>query len=37
MVPEYDRLGVVREPSGTRLHGIAPSNVYQSRRRQAGW
>ncbi|QEC50761.1 CoA transferase [Baekduia soli] len=31
MVPEYDRLGVVREPSGTFLSGIAPSNVYKSR------
>lgn len=31
MVPEYDRLGVVREPSGTKLSGIAPSNVYRSR------
>ena len=31
MVPEYDRLGVVREPSGTKLSGVAPSNVYRSR------
>jgi formyl-CoA transferase len=30
MVPDYDRLGIVREPSGTRLDGIAPSNVYRS-------
>ncbi len=30
MVPEYDRLGFVREPSGTKLSGIAPSNVYRS-------
>ena len=30
MVPEYDRLGYVREPSGTKLAGIAPSNVYKS-------
>lgn len=29
-VPDYDRGGVVREPSGTRLTGIAPSNLYQS-------
>ena len=30
-IPEYDRLGTVREPSGTRLDGIAPSNLYASR------
>lgn len=30
MVPEYDRLDYVREPSGTKLSGIAPSNVYRS-------
>jgi crotonobetainyl-CoA:carnitine CoA-transferase CaiB-like acyl-CoA transferase len=30
-VPDYDRLGVVREPSGTKLSGIAPSNVYRSK------
>ncbi len=29
-IPDYDRAGVVREPSGTRLTGIAPSNLYQS-------
>ena len=29
-IPDYDRGGVVREPSGTRLTGIAPSNLYQS-------
>lgn len=29
-VPEYDRLGIIREPSGTRLDGIAPSNIYKS-------
>jgi formyl-CoA transferase len=29
--PEYDRLGVVREPGGTRMPGIAPSNVFRSR------
>jgi formyl-CoA transferase len=28
---EYDRLGLVREPSGTSLRGIAPSNLYRSR------
>jgi formyl-CoA transferase len=30
-IPEYDRLGTVRGPSGTRLDGIAPSNLYASR------
>jgi formyl-CoA transferase len=30
IVPEYDRLGLVRGPSGTRLDGNAPSNVYRS-------
>jgi formyl-CoA transferase len=29
-IPDYDRGGIVREPSGTRLTGIAPSNLYQS-------
>jgi formyl-CoA transferase len=29
-IPDYDQGGVVREPSGTRLTGIAPSNLYQS-------
>jgi formyl-CoA transferase len=28
MIPDYDRAGVVRQPSGTRLDGIAPSNSY---------
>jgi formyl-CoA transferase len=31
VAPEYDRLGLVREPSGTSLKGIAPSNLYRSR------
>jgi formyl-CoA transferase len=31
IVPEYDRLGVVRQPSGTKLKGIAPSNIFRSR------
>ncbi|GAA2901099.1 CoA transferase [Pseudonocardia halophobica] len=31
MVPEYDRLGRVRRPGGTRLDGIAPSNLFQTR------
>jgi formyl-CoA transferase len=30
-IPDYDGAGVVRQPSGTRLDGIAPSNVYMSR------
>lgn len=30
-VPEYDRLGIVREPQGTNLKGIAPSNIFESR------
>jgi formyl-CoA transferase len=29
--PEYDRLGLVRGPSGTGLEGIAPSNIFESR------
>ena len=29
-IPDYDASGVVRGPSGTRLEGIAPSNIYQS-------
>lgn len=31
IVPEYDRLGVVREPAGTGLKGVAPSNIFKSR------
>lgn len=27
-VPEYDRLGMLREPSGSALQGIAPTNAY---------
>jgi succinyl-CoA---D-citramalate CoA-transferase len=30
-VAEYDRLGVVREPSGSRLKSVAPSNLYTTR------
>jgi len=30
MVPEYDRLGIVRGPGGTSLEGIAPSNIFTS-------
>jgi formyl-CoA transferase len=29
LVPEYDALGVVREPAGSALPGIAPSNAYR--------
>ena len=29
-IPDYDLAGVVRGPSGTRLDGIAPSNIYCS-------
>lgn len=29
-IPDYDVGQVVRGPSGTRLEGIAPSNIYQS-------
>ena len=28
LVPEYDRMGLIRERSGSFLPGIAPSNVY---------
>jgi formyl-CoA transferase len=28
-IPDYDAGGVVRGPSGTRLEGIAPSNIYR--------
>ncbi len=29
-VPEYDRLGIVSEPAGTGLKGVAPSNIFKS-------
>ena len=29
LVPEYDAMGVVREPAGSALPGIAPSNAYR--------
>jgi formyl-CoA transferase len=29
-VPEFDRLGLVRGPSGTGLKGVAPSNIFKS-------
>jgi crotonobetainyl-CoA:carnitine CoA-transferase CaiB-like acyl-CoA transferase len=31
MVPEYDRLDSIREPSGTVLGHVAPSNIYRSK------
>lgn len=31
MVPEYDRLGIVRGPGGTGLKGVAPSNIFKSK------
>jgi len=31
IVPEFDRLGLVRQPSGTNLPGLAPSNLFRSR------
>jgi formyl-CoA transferase len=30
-IAEYDTLGIVREPSGTRLPGVSPSNLFRSR------
>ena len=30
-VPEYDRLGIIRQPSGTFLKGVAPSNIFKSK------
>ena len=29
-LPEYDKCGVVRKPSGTGLPNVAPSNIYQT-------
>ncbi len=29
VVPEYDRMGIIRERSGSILPGVAPSNVYR--------
>ncbi|MBO0745379.1 MAG: CoA transferase, partial [Candidatus Dormibacteraeota bacterium] len=31
IVPEYGKLGVVREPGGSRIGSAVPSNVYRSR------
>jgi formyl-CoA transferase len=30
MVPDYSRAGLIRQPSGTRLDAIAPSNSYET-------
>lgn len=30
-LPEYDKCGVVREPSGTGLANVAPSNIYPTK------
>lgn len=30
-VPEFDRAGVVRGPSGTGLHRVVPSNIFRTR------
>ncbi|MEA2177669.1 MAG: formyl-CoA transferase [Solirubrobacteraceae bacterium] len=30
-VPDYDRLGIVRQASGTGLAGIVPSNIFRAR------
>ena len=31
VIPDYDATGLVRQPSGTRLDKLAPSNLYRSR------
>jgi len=31
VLPEYDRFGVVREPTGTAIANNAPSNIYKSK------
>lgn len=30
-LPEYDKLGIIREPSGTGLANVAPSNLYPTK------
>ncbi|GAB3249326.1 CaiB/BaiF CoA transferase family protein [Arthrobacter pigmenti] len=30
VIPDYDVAGHIRQPSGTRLEGIAPSNLYEA-------
>ncbi|MEC9344115.1 MAG: CaiB/BaiF CoA-transferase family protein [Pseudomonadota bacterium] len=34
-LPEYDKCGVVRQPSGTYLPNVAPSNIYPTK--DEGW
>ncbi|KAI8048688.1 putative acyl-CoA transferase/carnitine dehydratase [Syncephalis plumigaleata] len=29
IVPEYDRMGIIREPSGTSITGVVPTNAYR--------
>ena len=31
VVPEFDRLGMIREPSGTTITGVVPTNTYPCR------
>jgi len=31
LIPEYDHFGYIREPSGSALPGIAPTNAYRTR------
>jgi crotonobetainyl-CoA:carnitine CoA-transferase CaiB-like acyl-CoA transferase len=31
IIPEYGKLGVVKEPSGASFEGVAPSNVFKAR------
>jgi crotonobetainyl-CoA:carnitine CoA-transferase CaiB-like acyl-CoA transferase len=31
VVPEYDRMGMIREPSGTTITGVVPTNTYPCR------
>ena len=35
VIPEHDRFGVVREPSGTTITGVVPTNTYPTR--GGGW
>ncbi len=30
-IPEYDRLGTIREPAGSALQGVAPTNAYSDK------
>jgi formyl-CoA transferase len=31
VIPEYDLLGTIRQPSGSGLSGVAPSNIFRSK------